>query len=139
MKTLFLLGIAAFVTLVVAGPAEAQTCNERCVQVYDNSNPPQPTGWGCSIGGTNKFCSATVTQCTITMCGGSGGEKKYTSLVLPDGRVLAVMNRCDLKGERSLGALMIALAGTAEGDQLARGVALARGEENRRAYAIAAM
>jgi len=79
-----------------------------------------------------------VTQCTITICGGSGGTKLYTSLVLPDGRVLAVMNRCDL-GERSLGALMIALAGTQDGDQLARGVALARSEENRRTSAIAAM
>lgn len=120
--------------------ARAQTCNEKCVPTYDNTqNPPVQNGWACQTGGTNKLCSASVYQCTVTLCGGSGGVKVYTSIVSPDGRQLALLARCDVTGppERSLHALMIALQNTRDGDQLSRGVRIARAKENRLPGAVA--
>lgn len=116
----------------LAQPVAAQTCNEKCVQQFDPDR--NPIGWACQTTGTNKNCVATTTQCSITMCGGSGGTKLYTSFSTPDGRVLAIQSQCDVTGSggRSLDILMQTLSGTPEGDQLARGVRAARIDENRR-------
>lgn len=110
--------------------AAAQTCNERCAQQYDAQN--NPIGWACLTTGSNKNCAATTTQCSVTLCGGSGGTKYYTSFSTPDGRLLAVQAQCDVSatGTQSLDALMVALLSTREGEHLARGVRLARQLEN---------
>ena len=135
MGRLFIIGLA---TLLLAGTAEAQACDEKCEQQFDPRG--SPIGWACVTGGTNKFCQATTTQCSVTMCGGGGAEKRYTGIVAPDGRRLALVSECDVSGSggRSLGALPIALEGEAEGDHLARGIRHARMEENRHAVAVAA-
>ena len=135
MGRLFIMGLA---TLLLAGTAGAQTCNEKCEQRFDPSTGSS-IGWSCLIGGTNKFCEAITTQCSVTTCGG-GAEKRYTGIVAPDGRLLALVSECDVSesGGRSLGALTIALEGKAEGDHLARGIRHARMEENRHAVAVAA-
>jgi hypothetical protein len=110
--------------------AAAQTCNERCAQQYDAQN--NPIGWACLTTGSNKNCSATTTQCSVTLCGGTGGTKYYTSFSTPDGRLLAVQAQCDVSatGAQSLDVLMVALSHTREGEQLARGVRFARLLEN---------
>ena len=71
--TLFALGACL---VLLARPAAAQTCNEKCVQQYDQNN--NPIGWACHTTGTNKNCVAMTTQCSITTCGGSGATRLYT-------------------------------------------------------------
>lgn len=139
-KGIWLPFFAALVAVVVPSQATAQTCNEKCTPVFDDPpspQVPQQVGWACVTTGTNKNCVATTTQCTITMCGGTGGEKIYTTLQGSDGRLLAVLEKCDVSGspEESLGALMVALQGTRDGDDLSRGVRFARLAENRRTRA----
>lgn len=131
MRIMYLLFAASAAALLTsARPVAAQTCNERCVQQFDQQN--NPIGWACRTTGSNKDCVATTTQCTITLCGGSGGTKVYTSFSAADGRLLAVQSLCNLggSGERSLDVLMQALASTIEGEQLARGVRASRTREN---------
>ena len=136
MGRLIIIGLA---TLLLAGTAEAQACDEKCQRQIDPVTQ-LPIGWACITGGTNKWCQATTTQCSITTCGGSGGVKIYTSIVARDGRLLAIISKCDVSGSggRSLGALIIALEGKAEGDHLAMGIRHGRMAENRHAVAVAA-
>ncbi len=81
-------------TALVSASAAAQACTERCQFIQT----PSDTGWACMSGGTNKNCVATQTQCTITMCGGTGGTKVYTSISLPGTRELAFLERCAVVG-----------------------------------------
>lgn len=129
MRIILILAIA-LVTL--SEPAGAQACNEKCKQQFDPETG-NPIGWACLTTGTDKFCEALTTQCSVTQCGGSGGVKVYTSIFASDGRQLALLDECDVKGsaQRSLGALQLELQGKPEGGQLWKGVSKVRMEENR--------
>lgn len=84
----------AFLSMVLAGvfllgpsEAQAQMCDDKCVDIHDEEG--NHVGFGCTTGGAWDKCEATTSKCELDSCG-------LTSIMLDDGTHWVTLPSCQL-------------------------------------------